>query len=713
MRQGWQVAVSAAVLLTTASAGAAAASETLREGVYALASAASGRCLDVEAADTSAGAAVGMWECLDLPHQTWALRPLPEGGVQLVAQHSGKCLSAMREGGRLRQHPCRAGADDAGQAWLLRQRENGRLALSPRGDATCLRSPGGELAKDMPTASATCRGDAAEEWQLLPLSLPATRVFPARLPVTVPLPSDIEASPLQYQGDGSVIAATTNGTIVAHDPLTGAQRWSVHLPRPEGRAANLWATPVIVGHRLVAAYDSVVNDEWLRLQHVAVVDLDTHRTDNAFPMLTLSAELPASDDGGTVRFRPDTQIAHATLVHLPAPGGEGRIYVGYGGRGDTQPWHGWLFEIDLAAWRRSPNSAVSSVLVTTPEASCPVEGRSGATETICGGGIWSPAGPLVVPGAGGPELIVATGNGRLDLGRRSYAQTLMRVQPGLAFDPDCAPQLCEAFNPMQPDEACMRSCRNLFIPRLLADDRPLRPASGECDGMGLFACMAIHDFDLGAGSPARVELRGGPTVLVQPGKEGAVYLIDAGNLGTLYDREQVVPVCGTETEPCGMDWAGMMVTQPVVTTIEGQPMVLVATYVPDQTHYAGLVALAIEQQDGKPRFRFLWRAPEPGSRSSTRRFRYWPSRVAIGKDQAWLIDYRPGEHGTLVGVRLSDGIVTAEMPLLGQGARHTLPLVNGDLIYLASTAIDGSGAWLEAYRISSAHEKAAVLGSTQ
>jgi hypothetical protein len=270
--------------------------------------------------------------------------------------------------------------------------------------------------------------------------------------------------------------------------------------------------------------------------------------DESFPHPTLEAQQPRGDGTGTVRFRPDPQVAHAALVHLPRPDGSGRVYVGYGGRSDTQPWHGWLFEIDLDAWRElGPKAAVTATLLTTPETDCPVEGKSGSRSMVCGGGIWSPAGALVMPGPAGPELIVPTGNGRLDLARRDYAQTLMRTGPGLAFDPACDAQLCRAFDPLQVGEPCMRSCRNLFIPRLLPGDRPLRPTSGECSGKGFFECLALHDYDLGANSPIRIELEGGPAVLVQPGKEGGLYLLDAEHLGTLYDRQQVVPCVGQRT----------------------------------------------------------------------------------------------------------------------------------------------------------------------
>src|SRR5690606_25021479 len=157
-------------------------------------------------------------------------------------------------------------------------------------------------------------------------------------------------------------------------------------------------------------------------------------------------------------------------------------------------------------------------------------------DMICGGGVWSPAGPVLVQREDDYEVLVPTGNGQLDLARRDYANTLMRTGPGLVFDPGCDPVACADFDPLDPSRACLESCANLFVPRMMPDDPPLGTTSGVCEGLTFFECYAALDWDLGANSPARVELPGGPTVYVLPGKDGGVYLIDADHLGTLYDR---------------------------------------------------------------------------------------------------------------------------------------------------------------------------------
>jgi hypothetical protein len=87
------------------------------------------------------------------------------------------------------------------------------------------------------------------------------RAFPLALPAKAPLAWDIEASPLHYPGDDSVVVASTDATVAGYDPQTGAVRWTVRLPRPSGRESYLWATPVLAGDLLVAAYDSVGIDK--------------------------------------------------------------------------------------------------------------------------------------------------------------------------------------------------------------------------------------------------------------------------------------------------------------------------------------------------------------------------------------------------------------------------------------------------------------------
>jgi len=134
--------------------------------------------------------------------------------------------------------------------------------------------------------------------------------------------------------------------------------------------------------------------------------------------------------------------------------------------------------------------------------------------------------------------------------------------------------------------------------------------------MTLLQCYAALDWDLGANAPAETTL-GGKRLLVLPGKDGALYLIDADHLGTLYDRLVVAPPCGTPDDRCLADWAGMMVTQPAVDA-ETQ-LLLVPTFEFDRTHPAGVVAVAIEPG---PRLAIRWQSPQGDE--AERQFRRHP-----------------------------------------------------------------------------------------
>ena len=405
-----------------------------------------------------------------------------------------------------------------------------------------------------------------------------------------------------------------------------------------------------------------------------------------------------------IRLSPPT--AHTrSLVHAPHPDKQmGYVYVSFGNPGDIQPWHGWVFEVDLDAWQaQGPDAAISAVLLTTPEMDCGKDGSYGDKEMICGGGVWTPAGPQVYPHGDSFEMIIPVGNGQLDMQRKDYAQSLMRVGPGLDFDPKCDANLCADFDQHDPDPACLASCQNLFIPRLLPDDPPFRPASGWCDTRTFMDCLARHDADLGGSAPLKVQVPNGPEVYVQPGKEGGLYLLDATHMGTLYDREQLVQVCGTKQDKCLESWAGMMITQPVLSLINGTPVVVVATFMRDHTHPAGLVALRIVMQAGVPRFEPLWQAPDFSTPEAVSRFRQRPGFVALapfgGDDYAWVVDVdsQASGKGLLLGVRVKDGTIIARQEMLGRGQRFAQPLIHDDVVYVSSCQNDRGPAHLEAY----------------
>jgi hypothetical protein len=544
------------------------------------------------------------------------------------------------------------------------------------------------------------------------------RLFPSASFPSVTFDTHISASPLLYlsQGKPLVLVAASNGIIAALDGETGALDWQINAPVPEGQLAELISTPAIIEDKLVIIYASL--EKGVRISHrLAVIDLAKKQLDEAFPVLVLSAVKPAANGIGTVKFNPPTAYSHSTLKHALKPGSKlGYLYAALGGFMDEQPYHGWLFEIDMDAWRNTRQGlesagakpTIRSVLLTTPEAECPGKKGFGNIEMICGGGIWAPAGPQIYPSGDGYELLVPTGNGQIDLDRHDYANTLMRLKPGLIFDAGCDTNLCANFNPSNPDKACMASCKNLFIPRLLEGDAPLRPAGGECDNKSFWECLARMDYDLGSSVPVKADMNNGHSVLVQPGKDGGVYLIDAEHLGTQYDRLQIVDVCGTKSDPCEKEWMGMMVTQPVLTFVDKTPVVIISTFVPDKTHPAGLVALKIVLEEGQPKFKRFWQFPDPSSPEAVQTFRSHTSLPVIttqgktGDATVWVVDV--GNPGTVYGVRIKDGALVAKQALKGTGWRHSLPLIHRNNLYVASAIRDRSKFMIEAYHINSLNE---------
>jgi hypothetical protein len=197
----------------------------------------------------------------------------------------------------------------------------------------------------------------------------------------------VHAVPLRVkiEGEVHVLLASSNGHVVAIQADTGEEVWRLRLPRPADESASLIAAPVRRGRYLVLSYATTQGPE--RVRHlVSVVDVRAGTLADAFPTLELSAEKPAAG-GGVVPFNPPTSLSRAALAYADGPEGElGYVYVPFGNRQDIQPWHGWIFELDLEAWRaEGPGGAISAVLLTTPENECPVEGESGSRDMICGG----------------------------------------------------------------------------------------------------------------------------------------------------------------------------------------------------------------------------------------------------------------------------------------------------------------------------------------
>jgi hypothetical protein len=316
--------------------------------------------------------------------------------------------------------------------------------------------------------------------------------------------------------------------------------------------------------------------------------------------------------------------------------------------------------------------------------------------------MWSPGGPLVVERASGPELFVSTSNGQLDLDRNDFANSVLRLRSGLDFDPGCDLAACAGFDPDAPARACLESCRDIFVPRTRpGDDFPM-PESGACDGLTMFECWEELDY-VGGSTAAYVKLDSGLELLAYPAKDGALYLFDADHLGTLYDRAQLVSVCGTASDPCLWDWAGMIVTQPAVTQADGAPLLLVPTFMPDRTHPAGVVAVSVVETDEGAKLEVRWQTPGFDEPSALTRFRRHPSRIRLSHDGrvAWLVETAAqGERGRLLALRTDDGALLVDELLPGPGYRFTQPLLIDDrIVAVPSCQPDSGPSTLEIYAI--------------
>jgi hypothetical protein len=535
-----------------------------------------------------------------------------------------------------------------------------------------------------------------------------SRVFPTVAQPSISFPKSIIASPLLdlSQGYPLIIVPVSNGQISALNGETGKLEWQAQLPVAEGQETELISTPVIFQNKLIILYQTL-KDGRRSTHNIAVFDLELKEWDANFPVLNLNAEKPAWDGKGVVKFTPPTAYSHAPIRHISMPGSDwGLLYAAFGNAGDEQPFHGWLFEIDMDAWKEyGASHAIKNVLLTTPEKDCPVSNELfGTQEMICGGGIWTPAGFQINPIQNNFELVVTTGNGQLDLPHQDYANSVLRIHPGLQFDPECDEWLCRNFDPKLPDNACLASCKNLFVPRLLNGNDPVKPANGECNDKTFTECLAWMDYDLGSSSPVKVKTKSGKEVMVQPGKEGAVYLFDAEHFGILYDRLQLTAICGSVNDPCKRSWMGMMVTKPVVSYINGEPVLIVTTFMPDDSHPAGVIALkVIEIKGKKPYLKRLWQFPASNSKKAIKMFRSHPSFPVLsvmGNGEVpiiWTVDI--GNPGTLVGLNILNGALLVEQPLLGAGRQLSEPIIYKNVIYLASILPATNQAIIEAYRI--------------
>lgn len=494
--------------------------------------------------------------------------------------------------------------------------------------------------------------------------------------------------------DPIVVIATTDGIVAAYGE-DGAARWQLRIPADPGYRAWIGATPVVIDDTwiVVAWQDTVAGGEDRIAHHVAVLDAATGAFDPAFPTVTLAASKPGHD-GGTVDFLASNNFSRSTLVHARRAGDTlGVVYVSFGNLRDIQPWHGWVFELDLDAWRATgAGAAITASLLTTPEADCGPPGTSGSDQMLCGGGIWSPSGPTLIPRGDDYDLWIATGNGLLEPDRDQFANSVLRTGRGLAFQTGCTPAAClGGLDPDLPTEGCIDSCTNLFIPRLGPGDPPLAPPNGRCDGLSFLECYAELDLDLGASTPAIATTPAGRAVGIEPAKDGAVYLFDAEVMGEMLQRVPLREFCGSNGGTCTANWAGTMVTHPVIASIAGAPVAIIPTFYFDHTNPAGVVAFDVVDDADGPRLHERWSAPARDDPEAIDRFREHTGRAALvdaGDLGPQVVLADPGESGDgrLYLIDAATGAIRDRGALDGAGRKYIEPAVAGTRVFVTSCA---------------------------
>lgn len=193
-------------------------------------------------------------------------------------------------------------------------------------------------------------------------------------------------------------------------------------------------------------------------------------------------------------------------------------------------------------------------------------------------------------------------------------------------------------------------------------------------------------------------------LLAYPTKDGHVYLVDMENLGTMYDRHQLVEYCGTTSDECRWSWAGMIVTEPAQYVADGEHRLIVPTFMPDRTHPAGVVSLAVVVGEDGPRLERRWEFPEFDQQAAVDSFRVHPSRPVIAEvgefDVAVVVEPRiDGSQGTMFVIDAATGVGLASAKLAGPGYRFTRPLVDGDRVYVNSCQTDRGRGSFEAFSL--------------
>jgi hypothetical protein len=300
---------------------------------------------------------------------------------------------------------------------------------------------------------------------------------------STPVDGQVYAQPVLAAG--ALIAATENNRVYGLDPVTGAVRWtrSIGASWPVSTVGCGDLVPNI-GITSTPVYDPTTNsvfvlgkvNDGFDVHHphwyLHAMDPATGAERNGFPRSIAGA--PTNDP--THPFNPETAMQRPGLLLL-----DGVVYAGFASHCDYGPYVGYVVGVSAATGQQTTMWSTE------------------AGSSFAEAGIWQSGGGLVSDGPG--RILVATGNG---------------VSP--APTPGDAPPstLAESVVRLQVNTDGSLSAKSFFSP---------------ANNAGLDNL----DADLGSGGPMALPAGFGtaahPHLVVQVGKDGRIFLLDADHLG--------------------------------------------------------------------------------------------------------------------------------------------------------------------------------------
>ncbi|MGW4563558.1 RICIN domain-containing protein [Streptomyces sp. NPDC004561] len=233
------VAAAAAALLTaaptspaTAATARAATPSTaaLPSGFATLVNAASGKCLDAKAAATANGTVVQQYACNATTAQQWTFTDAGNGYVHIDNRNDTSQAVDVTDVSTADNAPVQLWSYGGGanQQWQPVDDGGGAFHFVNRGSGKCLDDPGASTADSVRFVQYTCNGTAAQRFQVVPVTQPATD--PDLGPNVVVFDPSMSSSAIQGKLDTIFKQQETN--------QFGAQRYAV-LFKPGAYSADV------------------------------------------------------------------------------------------------------------------------------------------------------------------------------------------------------------------------------------------------------------------------------------------------------------------------------------------------------------------------------------------------------------------------------------------------------------------------------------------